>query len=583
MSARNIQLVKWTIPAFAFIVGFFWYKRRRVDRVDPGGVNKLKGEIDDIKQDCKNNTKADKGHLNLYDSGIHIDESYALNTSSSNSETSQHCTPRRVSQSLDIPTRRSGSQQISIQSGKSLEDKEPCWYESPDDEVIKPCQAIVLGSNPKSTNFDMSDSMRDMMGKKSLKSRENADAKILQTFENVTEEEEAASAVIPSSALAVQAGNNKPVAISESRHQTNISDPKVQGQVICERDSANHSPVSGVLEGGSVTDEVRSEGSTDSGKGGSIKGHAKDNNPTSYEFAVPQTLVGRLIGKRGAFLHDINTQTGVHVCVKRHPLSKESKICLITGTPDCIKAALKMIRHKFPTKKFPSVTLEEISILRNPEEISWVSELMHLSLVEGVNNDITVCHILKPNRLFVQLPTHPTYPSLRILDQNMTQHYDTIESPPVPDQLSKGMLVVAKCYDRWVRAYVENPDPNGQQNLVRLVDHGGYWTFSNGEMRKIRSDYLTLPFQAIEVFLAHIRPVNGEWKQEAYDVVAQMCSGSIGQAQIEGYIDSNIYVSLYLNIQKHGVISLADELIARGFAVPVALDEVAPEEHLPTA
>lgn len=68
---------------------------------------------------------------------------------------------------------------------------------------------------------------------------------------------------------------------------------------------------------------------------------------------------------------------------------------------------------------------------------------------------------------------------------------------------------MAKWYDRWVRAYVENPDPNGQQNLVRLVDHGGYWTFSNAEMRKIRSDYLTLPFQAIEVFLANIAPIDG--------------------------------------------------------------------------
>lgn len=62
-----------------------------------------------------------------------------------------------------------------------------------------------------------------------------------------------------------------------------------------------------------------------------------------------------------------------------------------------------------------------------------------------------------------------------------------------------------------------------------------------------------------------------------------MCSGSIAQAQIEGYIDSNIYVSLYLNIQKHGVVSLADELIARGFAMPVTLDEIPVEEHWPMA
>lgn len=158
--------------------------------------------------------------------------------------------------------------------------------------------------------------------------------------------------------------------------------------------------------------------------------------------------MGRLIGKRGTFLHEINTQAGVNISVKRHPFSKELKICLITGTSDSIKAALKMIKQKFPPKKFPSVTLEEISVLRSPEEIPWVSELMQSQLVEGVNNDIIVCHILKPSRLFVQLPTHPTYPSLRILDQNMTQLYDTIESPPVPDQLSSAFQVFPSSFPR---------------------------------------------------------------------------------------------------------------------------------------
>ena len=46
---------------------------------------------------------------------------------------------------------------------------------------------------------------------------------------------------------------------------------------------------------------------------------------------------------------------------------------------------------------------------------------------------------------------------------------------------------------------------------------------------------------------------SGTWQQEAYDLVAQICGGIVGQAQIEGYIDSRTYISLYLNIHKHGV------------------------------
>lgn len=73
------------------------------------------------------------------------------------------------------------------------------------------------------------------------------------------------------------------------------------------------------------------------------------------------------------------------------------------------------------------------------------------------------------------------------------------------------MILVTKWYNKWVRVYLERPDPNGERHLVRLVDHGGYWYFSNSEMKKIRSDYLTLPFQAIEIFLANVQPRNGKY------------------------------------------------------------------------
>jgi A-kinase anchor protein 1 len=71
------------------------------------------------------------------------------------------------------------------------------------------------------------------------------------------------------------------------------------------------------------------------------------------------------------------------------------------------------------------------------------------------------------------------------------------------------MIFVAKWYNKWVRVYIEDPDPNGEQSLVRLIDHGSYWTCRHSDMRKIRSDYLNLPFQAIEVFLANIQPKDG--------------------------------------------------------------------------
>ncbi|KAK0092138.1 hypothetical protein PV326_002112 [Microctonus aethiopoides] len=566
MSTRNIQLVKWTFPALALIVGLFWYKRRRVDRVDPGGES---NNTDITKNNIKTNREVDGNSpkMNLYDSGIHIDESFTtslhiLDPSSPNSEVNIR-TPRKVSESLDIPMKRSNqSQPISMKSEKISCSSKNAWYKDVDEKILSK-KSVVLGSNPKSSSFD---AMTRNKGSPALLQNINDDEYIKKEKLNAVNNNNETQ--MQSHSIDVEITSEKP-----STDGASVDETKSQGQAISERDSANHSPVSGVLDG-SVNDEIRSEGSTDSGKGGSINGKVSKISKITYEFEMPQMFVGKFIGKRGSNIQTINSKADVSIVVHRHPTENKMKLCTIEGSTEGINLALDLIRQKFPLKKYPELTLEQVNITTNPDEISWITDLMQLHLIEGVNNDVLVCHILQPDRIFIQIPTHPTYPALRLLDYNMTHFYNTKESPAVPDKLTKGMLVVAKCYDKWVRAYVEEADPNGLENIVRLVDHGGFWTFSNAEMRKIRSDYLTLPFQAIEVSLANIKPVGGEWQPEAFEVLTQICAGSVGQAQIEGYIDSSVFVSLYVNVPKHGVISVAHELIARGYAEPVALEDM---------
>lgn len=145
---------------------------------------------------------------------------------------------------------------------------------------------------------------------------------------------------------------------------------------------------------------------------------------------MPQLLVGRLIGRHGSFLHNIRTKADVQIYVNDHPDANDQKICTIQGNADGIATALDIIRKKFPEKRFPEVTLDEIStpeVMAIDVETSWVTPWSQLFLIEGVNNDIVVTHIIKPNWLFVQLPTHPTFPSLRLLDADMTYTYNNME------------------------------------------------------------------------------------------------------------------------------------------------------------
>ncbi|XP_024875833.1 uncharacterized protein LOC112457155 [Temnothorax curvispinosus] len=88
-------------------------------------------------------------------------------------------------------------------------------------------------------------------------------------------------------------------------------------------------------------------------------------------------------------------------------------------------------------------------------------------------------------------------------------------------------------------------------------------------------NYLSLPFQAIEIFLANIQPKNGKWSTEPYNV-AQNCSskGVTAQAQIEGRIQTNIYANIYFMIQNYGLISVTEELVINGHAEQVAWDQM---------
>lgn len=163
----------------------------------------------------------------------------------------------------------------------------------------------------------------------------------------------------------------------------------------------------------------------------------KDVSPIFYEFTIPQLVVGRLIGRAGSFLKTIREKAEVNICVKPHPTSRMERVCVIEGFQEGVNIALGLIRKHFPENKYPQVTLEQVSIYSAPgDPSSWVPELTQLNLIEGVNNDVSVCHIIKPNRLFVHVPTHPTYPTLRVLDESMTNWYETAESPPIPEDLT---------------------------------------------------------------------------------------------------------------------------------------------------
>lgn len=81
------------------------------------------------------------------------------------------------------------------------------------------------------------------------------------------------------------------------------------------------------------------------------------------------------------------------------------------------------------------------------------------------------------------------------------------------------MVVAVPLNGGWYRAVVNKVLENDQCE-VRFVDYGGYQTMSASLFRQIRVDFMTLPFQASECYLADIKPANGKSRISRRDAMS---------------------------------------------------------------
>ncbi|KAK2714856.1 hypothetical protein QYM36_009155 [Artemia franciscana] len=326
----------------------------------------------------------------------------------------------------------------------------------------------------------------------------------------------------------------------------------------CERDSANNSPADFSTTNGSIHSDARSESSADgndSGKGGSdthvSNGDASDLVAVSpypshlitterivvYEFLLPQKLCGVLIGRYGSNVNDIKTRTGASLLIKKHPAQMKYKICSIEGTKSEIDHALEIVRDKFPSNKYPQVTLEQVNIPA-ASAVALVPDTLQLTLPPEVNCDVIVSNIVSTNHIFVQQPTHPTYPSLPRLDTCMAACYSQLDAPEVIRPVQEHLICAAPAYGGWYRARVISNEDSGVEDVdVSFVDYGGFARLQASSLKQIRVDFMSLPFQACECYLANIGPAeeSGQWSIESCTIMEQLCQGWVLQARVVGY------------------------------------------------
>ena len=61
----------------------------------------------------------------------------------------------------------------------------------------------------------------------------------------------------------------------------------------------------------------------------------------------------------------------------------------------------------------------------------------------------------------------------------------------------------------WYRAQVVEVYPERDECDIKFLDYGGYARIECTGLRQIRSDFMTLPFQAVESYLINLIPLPG--------------------------------------------------------------------------
>ncbi|XP_006861499.1 PREDICTED: tudor and KH domain-containing protein [Chrysochloris asiatica] len=163
------------------------------------------------------------------------------------------------------------------------------------------------------------------------------------------------------------------------------------------------------------------------------------------------------------------------------------------------------------------------------------------------------------------------------LVNEMTQHYEN--SLPEDLTVRVGDIVAAPLPTNgsWYRARVLGTLDNGNLDLY-FVDFGDNGDCPLKDLRTLRSDFLSLPFQAIECRLAQIAPSGEQWEEAALDEFDRLthCADWIPLvAKISSYVQTGVstWPKIYLYDTSNGKkLDIGLELVRKGYAIELPED-----------
>lgn len=349
-------------------------------------------------------------------------------------------------------------------------------------------------------------------------------------------------------------------------------------------------------------DKARNSSGEDAGIGGSETDDVSDGNADltnddsqmfSYHFYIQDYLTGQFIGTKGTAINNLKTTCGCNVIVRdetslnnqrRNKLKTRDRrygegkhgdgrlgdgkymdgtmnLVMLEGTRSSIDKCLDTIKERF--LRYPELTLEQINKPENTS-LSLNAGSVALSLVEGIMHDVVISSIVYGDHIFIQQPTNPTFPALQRLDACMNNTYSELTCPSLTRPVIANSICVAPSNGGWYRCQVVSYDEVDDTCNVKFVDYGGYDVIPAEQLKQIRTDFLSLPFQAIECHLANILVPDGD--TIASTILEELVNGQAIQARMLGVDQDNLpMVHVYRNYNGQTVM-VNRELVDRNCA-----------------
>ncbi|XP_022823107.1 tudor and KH domain-containing protein homolog, partial [Spodoptera litura] len=266
---------------------------------------------------------------------------------------------------------------------------------------------------------------------------------------------------------------------------------------------------------------------------------------------VPSWACGRIIGSQGENINSISHRSGARIKISSNGDKTTIRKVTFLGTEEQIKVAKDLIencvaqekcrreieqskrspRHVQSSSKSPSPT-PSANANENNDDASGDSQVQrHVKYKRPENRgapiEVYVSAVSSPSRFWVQF-VGPQVTQLDLLVEEMTEYYGKKENREnhALSHVSVGQVVAAvfRHDGRWYRARVHDVRPNEydatqQVADVFFLDYGDSEYVSIYELCELRADLLRLRFQAMECFLAGVRPRSDDdiWSPEAIE------------------------------------------------------------------